>query len=104
MMWEHSLQGRWACWPSLADLISKPKALHQKRAFESTAGRSPLADCAVDEKDHSSPLVSEYDKHIRLCCRQHKTLKEFHQAVSKPENLDYVCILSTGYKSHGKMV
>lgn len=106
MMWEHSLQGKWAYWPSLADLISKPKALHQKLAFGSTAGRSPLADYAVAEKDRSSPLVSEYDKHNRLylCCRQHKTLKELHQAISEPENLDYVYILCTGYKSHGKMV
>lgn len=71
--------------PSFADLISKPRALHQKLAFESTAGRSPLKDWKVVEKDHSSPLkygVSEYSNHIRLYlfCRQHKTLKELHQA------------------------
>lgn len=98
MMWERSQQGRWAYWPSLAGPISKPRALHQKLAFGSTAGRSPSAGYAVAEKDCSSPLVNEYDKHIRLylCCRQHKTLKELHQAISEPESLDYVYILRTG--------
>lgn len=66
MMWEHSLEGRWAYQPLFADLISKPWALHQKLAFESTAGRSPLADCEVAEKVYSSPLLSECDKHIRM--------------------------------------
>lgn len=73
------------------------QGLHQKFAFENTAGRNPLTDCEAAEKDHSSPLVSEHDKHSRLylCCRQRKTLTELHQVISKPKNLDYVCVLST---------
>lgn len=59
-------EGRWAYQPLFTGLLSKPWALDQKLAFESTAGRSPLADCEVAEKDHSSPLVSECEKLITL--------------------------------------
>lgn len=102
MTWEHTLEERCPTWtyqPSFADLISKYRALHQKFAFEDTAGSSPLTGCEAAEKDRSSPLVSEHNKCSRLCfccSRLHKTLKELDQIVSRPKSLDCVCVLSTG--------